>query len=118
MTGKLTKPFVSRLSLKNTFRPDTRSSVRLAGASLPSQGMYSSLADQPYEREPCNTGIIPALGRDAPEHKMAAAQGWEWSKAFQILATFEKRFCMCLCVKIKMSLFIKMFVKPGSPSVN
>ncbi len=118
MTGKLTKPFVSRLSLKNTFRPDTRSSVRLAGASLPSQGMYSSLADQPYEREPCNTGIIPALGRDAPEHKMAAARGWEWSKAFQILATFEKRLCMCLCVKIKMSLFIKMFVKPGSPSVN
>ncbi len=109
MTGKLTKPFVSRLNLKNTFRPDTRSSVRLAGASLPSQGMFSSLADQPYEREPCSTGIIPALGRAVPEHKMAAAQGWEWSKAFQILATLEKYLCMLLCVKIKISLFIKIW---------
>lgn len=109
MTGKLTKPFVSRLSLKNTFRSDTRSSVRLAGASLPSQGMYSSLADQLHEREPCSTGIIPALGRAPPEHKMAAAQGWEWSKAFQILTAFEKCLWMHVCVKLQMNLFLKMW---------
>ncbi len=108
MTGKLTKPFVSRLNLKNTFRPDTRSSVRLAGASLPSQGMFSSLADQPYEREPCSTGIIPALGRAGAWAQDGCCAGLGMIESLSNPRYVREMSLYAFVCKDKISLFIKI----------